>query len=396
MIKIKSAGRDSRLRAALALTSAYAVVAACGVAPAHADPSNCQAIPGLCDLTSNAPQSPIVVPTVAPLPEPTGIDRLRAASPDLSLWHFMGVGLIAFGLITLYGNRGKTGKSRTLNAGTARAGAYSSEKKTERSVGALMIGAGIISLAWALAGAAGLVVGGIVGGLIIASAVSSGSKSATMKSGYDQADAAWRQDVELAKLTAKLHQPNRAEFDPLGLGIAPPPAPPVQLPPEPMMNDADALRYARHGAHVELLPGSAAASLVARDGSWAPAEQAWIEACKAARLGDAEQRNSRIPGVNAVSEVFVPAADLARVEVLDNGDAAIVVRPRSLAVGTEQLAAVTPFLLRTARVRHAGAWVRAHADDTFVIVLSNRDLGAPDRTSGPAPADSPADDDEDW
>lgn len=397
MIKIKFEGRDTGFRAALALTSAYAVAAACTVAPAHADPSNCEAIPGLCDLTSNTPSTPpIVVPTIAPLPEPTGIDRLRAASPDLSLWHFMGFGLIVFGLITVYGNRDKSAKSRTLNPGTARSGAYAADKRTERSVGGLMVGAGIIALGYALAGITGLVVGGVIGGLIIASAVSSGAKAATTKSGFDQADAAWRQDVELAKLNAQLHQPNRSEYDPLGLGISPPPAPPVQLPPEPRMTDDDALRYARHGGHVELVPGSAAAALVARDGSWAAAAAAWIEACKAARLGGAEQRTSRIPGVSSTSEVFVPGADLARVEVLADGDAAVVVRPRSLAVGAEQLSSVTPFLLRTARVRHGGGWVRAHATDEYVIVLSNRDLAAAPETSGPAAAGSSADDDEDW
>ncbi len=395
MIKIKPSGRDTSLRGVLALSSACAVIAVCTAAPANADPSQCDRIPGLCDLTSNTPTAPpIVVPTLAPLPEPTGIDKVRSDMPDLSLWHFMGVGLILFGLITLYGNRDKAQSSRTMRPGTARAGAYSADKRTERSVGGLMIGAGIISLAWALAGAAGLVVGGVIGGLIIASAVSSGSKAATTKVGYEAADADWRQDVVNAKLAGQLHALDPAEYDPLGIGLTPPPAPPVQLPPEPRMTDEDALRYARHGGHVELLPGSAAASLVARDGSWAAAEAAWIEACKAARLGGAEQRTSRIPGVNTTSEVFIPGADLVRVEVLENGDAALVVRPRTLAVGAEQLKDTTDFLLRTARVRHAGGWVRAHATDEFVIVLSNRDLAAvPEQTSGPAPTGS---DDEDW
>lgn len=390
MIKIKSAGRDITRRAALALTSAYVVVAACGVAHAHADPSNCESIPGLCDVVSNTPSTPpIQVPTLAPLPEPTGIDKLRASSPDLSLWHFMGAGLILFGLIAIYGNRRKSSGSVTAAEGAVRA-----EAATESSVGGLMVGAGIISLGYGLGGVTGLVIGGVIGGLIILASVKTGSKSATAKSGYQQADAAYRQDLVNAELAGQLHHPDPAAYDPLGIGLTPPPAPPVQLPPAPVMNDEDALRWARHGGHVQLTPGSAAASLVARDGSWAAAEAAWIEACKAARLGGAEQRTSRIPGVNTTSEVFIPGADLVRVEVLTDGDAAVVVRPRSLAVGAEQLKDATPFLLRTARVRHAGGWVRAHADDTFVIVLSNRDLAAvPEQTSGPAPTGS---DDEDW
>lgn len=391
MIKIKSAGRDITRRAALALTSAYVVVAACGVAHAHADPSNCESIPGLCDLTSNTPTAPpIVVPTLAPLPEPTGIDKLRAASPDLSLWHFMGIGLILFGAITIYGNR----RHRSTGSVTAAEGAVRAEAATEGSVGGLMVGAGIISLGYALGGITGLVVGSVIGGVIILAAMKSGSRSATATSGYKQADAAYAQDVVNAQLAGQLHHPDPAAYDPLGIGLTPPPAPPVQLPPEPVMNDEDAIRFARMGGHVELLAGSAAAALVARDGSWTAAEQAWIEACKAARLGGAEQRNSRIPGVNTTSEVFVPGADLVRVEVLADGDAAVVVRPRSLAVGAEQLKDATPFLLRTAKVRHAGGWVRAHADDTFVIVLSNRDLtAAQEQTSAPAPTGS---DDEDW
>ncbi|MFL0242578.1 MULTISPECIES: hypothetical protein [Mycobacteriaceae] len=68
------------------------------------------------------------------------------------------------------------------------------------------------------------------------------------------------------------------------------------------MDDADALRYARMGGHVQLIPGSAAAALVARDGSWHAAETAWIAAAKQANVGAVELRSSRVPGVNGTSE----------------------------------------------------------------------------------------------
>ncbi|NOR99714.1 hypothetical protein [Mycobacteroides abscessus] len=392
MIKIKPSGRDISLRAVLTLSSAYAVIAVCTAAPAQADPSQCERIPGLCDLTSTTPQTPIVVPNVAPLPEPTGVDRLRAASPDLSLFHFLGVGLILFGLIAIYGNRRKVS-----GAVTAAEGAVRAEAATESSAGGLMVGAGIISLGYALGGVGGLVIGGVIGGLIIASAVSRGSRSATATSGYKQALVAWQQDTVNAELAAQMHRPNPAEYDPLGLGVAPPPAPKPVLPPEPVMTDDDALRFARVGGHVELIPGSAAAALVARDGSWHAAETAWIAACKAANLGSIEQRSSRVPGVNSTSEVWVPAADLVRVDVLAEGDAAVVVRPRGLNVGAEQLKGTNDFLRRTARIRHTGGWLWNHSDDTFTLVLSNRDLAAQEQSSGPEPAGSTAgDDDEDW
>lgn len=385
----------TRFGAAVTLAVAAAV---CGtVAPAAADPTptpgpqNCTAESGSLTVTCT-PVSYAPAPPAAPK---AGVAGFAERLPDISFWHVLGVGLILVGLITVYANRDKVQSSRTMRPGTARAGAYRADKRSERSAGWFGIGAGIIALGYALGGVPGLILGGVIGGLIILPSLKTGATADEAKGGYEQADAAWRQDIELAKLNAAMHRPNPAEYDPLGLGIAPPPAPPVQLPPEPVMNDADALRYARMGAHVELIPGSAAAALVARDGSWAAAESAWIAACKAANLGSVEQRNSRVPGVDRTSDVFVPGADLARVEVLNEGDAAVVVRPRSLAVGTEQLEKVKPFLLRTARVRHAGGWTRNHADDTFTLVLSNRDLAATEQSGGSAPS-APVDDIEDW
>lgn len=381
-------------------TAALAVATAvCGTAaPAAADPSPTPG-PQNCSVESGSLRVTCTPATFAPAPPAapkTGVEGFAANLPDISFWHFLGVGLILVGLITVYANRDKTSASRTMRPGTARAGAYRTSKRSERSVGWFGVGAGIIALGYALGGITGLILGGVIGGLIILPSLKTGAVADEARGGYEQADAAWRQDVELARLNAQLHRPNPAEFDPLGLGIAPPPAPKPVLPPEPVMTDDDALRFARMGGHVELIPGSAAAALVTRDGSWHAAETAWIAAAKQANLGSVEQRSSRVPGVNSTSEVWVPAADLVRVDVLAEGDAAVVVRPRSLAIGAEQLKSTTDFLRRTARIRHAGGWLWNHSDDTFTLVLSNRDLVAQEQTSGPESAGSSADDDEDW
>ncbi|KXP12499.1 hypothetical protein AXK57_19665 [Tsukamurella pulmonis] len=313
--------------------------------------------------------------------------------PDLGWSFWVGLAMIITGAVVYAVTKPAEPAGRDAHGPAA--GAARAEAGSEKAVAAFMIGAGIIAVGWGVFGIAGALLSAVIGVPIMLVGIKGDSHAEQATSGYRQADQAWQQDVVNAHLASQMQRPNPAEYDPLNLGIAPPPAPPVQLPPEPRMSDEDAVRWHRHGGHVELIPGSAAAALVARDGSWHAAESAWIEACRAARLGTTEQRSSRIPGVNGVSEVYVPAADLVRVEVLADGDAALVVRPRSLAVGAEQLADVTPYLLRTARVRHAGGWTRAHVTDEFVLVLSNRDLSAPEQTSptSTAPVD---DDDDEW
>jgi hypothetical protein len=270
-----------------AVTLAVTAVVCTTAGPALADPETCTVESGSLKVTC----TPVTYSPAPPAEPKTGVEGFAEKLPDLSFWHVLGVGLIVIGLIAVMGSRDKSSSSRTMRPGTARAGAYRSEQRSERSVGWFGIGGGIIALGYALGGVAGLILGGIVGGLIILSALKTGTVADEAKSGYDAADQAWRHDVEMAKLNAAMHRPNPAEFDPLGLGIAPPPAPPMQLPPEPVMTDDDALRYARMGGHVDLIPGSAAAALVARDGSWHAAETAWIAACKAANLGSNEERS---------------------------------------------------------------------------------------------------------
>lgn len=101
--------------------------------------------------------------------------------------------------------------------------------------------------------------------------------------------------------------PDPTDFDPLGLGLAAPKVPAALNPapiPEPRLTDEDARRYARYGYAVDYVPGSAFASLTARDGDWKAASTAWTAACQAAALGGTEMRKrlpgmSRIPGVDS-------------------------------------------------------------------------------------------------
>ena len=113
--------------------------------------------------------------------------------------------------------------------------------------------------------------------------------------GDEEAQARGRQiadDHRADQLRAAQSQwnPDPADYDPLGIGVAPPPAPAVQLPPEPVITAEDAQRFGKFGRAVDLVPGSANAVLIARDGSWKAAESAWNEACRAANLGRVEDR----------------------------------------------------------------------------------------------------------
>lgn len=194
--------------------------------------------------------------------------------------------------------------------------------------------------------------------------------------------------------------PDPTDFDPLGLGLAAPKVPVALSPapiPEPRLTDEDARRYARYGYAVDYMPGSAFASLTARDGGWKQAEAAWTAACQAAALGGTEMRKrlpgmSRIPGVDSHREVYVAPADLVRVIPQENGDATVVVKPRSIAVGADELNRAVPFFLRTGRLRHAGKFVREHTTDEYQLTVSNRDLTA---ESAALPAAATTDDD-DW
>lgn len=188
-----------------------------------------------------------------------------------------------------------------------------------------------------------------------------------------------------AERAALAQLPPRSEFDPLGLGL---PAPAVQVPQVAAAptNPEDLARYSALGAVVPWTPGTALASVMTRSGDIAPSRRAFAEACELGRLGD----------VDPESGVFTPAAEVVRVEpAAAQGDAALVIRPSSVMTGGDEIDRVRTLLERTARVRHAGPAVRAHATGEWIVVLSNRDLAALEPTSAPAETGND-DDDEDW
>ncbi|NOP95126.1 hypothetical protein [Mycolicibacterium fortuitum] len=188
-----------------------------------------------------------------------------------------------------------------------------------------------------------------------------------------------------AEAAARAQLPPRESYDPLGIGL---PAPDVHVPQvaAPSTDPEDLARYSALAAVVPWTPGTALASVMTRSGDIAAARRAFAEACELGGLGETD----------AETGVFTPAAEVVRVEpTADAGDAALVIRPRSVMTGGEQIDRIRTLLERTARVRHAGPAVRAHATGEWVVVLSNRDLAAQEQqTSEPAVAvDS---DDEDW
>ncbi|WP_109556534.1 hypothetical protein [Mycobacteroides chelonae] len=242
----------------------------------------------------------------------------------------------------------------------------------------------------------------VVGGILVAVLVVGWILANVFGTNDEKAQARGRQIAEAHQQRVQPAAPVQApaEFDPLGLGLAAPkmPAAPGPAPiPEPRLTDEDARRYARYGHAVDYVPGSAFASLAAPDGDWKAASDAWIAACQAAALGDTEMRKrlpgmSSIPGVDSHREVYVAPADLVRVIPLENGDATVVVKPRSVAIGADELNRAVPMFLRTARLRHAGEFVREHTTDEYLLTVSNREVAA----EQPAPASAPTSDDDDW
>lgn len=188
------------------------------------------------------------------------------------------------------------------------------------------------------------------------------------------------QQVQQARDAAAWQAPDPSTYDPMGLGVAPPPMPDPDLPAAPPTTDDDLKRYAAFGAVVPWQPGSAFAQVVARDGDIGRAEQAWTEACRAARLGETDTETG----------AFTPAAELTNVRnVVGSGDVELVVLPADLFTGDVQLNRVIRYLVRTARVRWSGQFEREHTSDKFVIRLSNTDPAA---QAAPAPQQqAPAD-----
>lgn len=192
-----------------------------------------------------------------------------------------------------------------------------------------------------------------------------------------------RRQAEAAQ-AALAQAPSRQTYDPLGLGL---PAPALQVPAVAAAPTAreDLARYAALGGVVPWTRGTALAAVMTRSGDIAPVRRAFAEACELGKLGE----------IDAETGAFTPAAAVVRVEpTADEGDAALVIRPRSVMTGGIEIDRIRTLLERTARVRHAGPAVRAHATGEWVVVLSNRDIAALEQAAAPAAPTS--DIDEDW
>lgn len=196
--------------------------------------------------------------------------------------------------------------------------------------------------------------------------------------------------AQMAAARATVPVPDPRDYDPDGIGLAPPRMPEPVMPERPPMSDADLRRYADFGAMIPWTPGTAFASVVSRDGDVAPAESAWFGATRAARFGDFDEEDN-----------FTPAATLVRVEQQNGEDVVLIVEPRDIFVTEQALNKTLPFLVKTAHVVSASAFTRDHDTGNYRTVLTNN--GAPaqqvsttaPQQSQPAPA-AHYNDDDDW
>lgn len=179
--------------------------------------------------------------------------------------------------------------------------------------------------------------------------------------GRQIAEAAHATAVQRAHEEAAAQVPPREQWDPHGVGLAPPPMPAPKLPPAPPTSPTDLARYAAFGDVVPWIEGSALAAVTAPNGDRSRAEAAFAEAVRTADLGTTDENGA-----------FIPDATLSSVRAyLDgSGDVELVAQPRDITIGEKELAKVTHYLLLTARVAGAGPWEREVETGRYMIRLS--------------------------
>ncbi|WP_249670206.1 hypothetical protein [Gordonia amarae] len=226
-----------------------------------------------------------------------------------------------------------------------------------------------------------LFVGGLVvfiGWVVIASRRDSAEEkqrraAGELARGRQIAEAAHAAAVQQAHAEAAAQMPDRSVYDPHGVGLAPPPMPQPKIPAAPATTPEDLQRYSAFGWAVPWTPGTAFAAAVSRSGNISRIEQAWVDACRLAGLGDNDEQG-----------VFTPDATVVRVNGIEgSGDAWVAVDTRDYTVGAKQLDSVRDHLLRTARVESATPFQRDAARDWFITVLS---MDAPVAPQATAPA----------
>ncbi|WP_255773531.1 hypothetical protein [Mycobacteroides abscessus] len=188
------------------------------------------------------------------------------------------------------------------------------------------------------------------------------------------------EQVQRAHAEAAAQMPPREQWDPHGVGLAPPPMPAPKVPPAPPTSPTDLARYAAFGDVVPWIEGSALAAVTAPNGDRSRAEAAFAEAVRTAGLGTTDENGT-----------FIPDATLASVRAyLDgSGDVEFVAQPRDLTIGEKQLAKITHFLLLTARVASAGPWEREVETGRYMIRLSMNAKAAQQQEQKPAEPEQP-------
>ncbi|MEX3656925.1 hypothetical protein ABFW09_29990 [Mycolicibacterium fortuitum] len=214
-----------------------------------------------------------------------------------------------------------------------------------------------------------VIVGGLIAWAVIAGLRSetadrekeaAGADAATLARGRAIAADHHAVHVQAARELAAEQMPPRETWDPHGLGLAPPPMPQPELPPAPPMSDEDLRRYATFGAYVPWETGTAFAQAITRSGDDAPIRSAWLQACQLAGLGETDPETG----------TFTPAATVAWIAAVGDGDVEISVDTRDYSIGDQQLNRVRPHLERTARVESASPFQRDAARDWFTTRLS--------------------------
>ncbi|SKE70550.1 Uncharacterised protein [Mycobacteroides abscessus subsp. massiliense] len=236
--------------------------------------------------------------------------------------------------------------------------------------GGLLFAAGIIAfIAWV-----------VIANLRESAAEKQQRGAAELARGRQIAEAAHAAAVQRAHAEAAAQVPPREQWDPHGVGLAPPPMPAPKVPPAPPTSPTDLARYAAFGDVVPWIEGSALAAVTAPNGDRSKAEAAFAEAVRTANVGTTDENGT-----------FIPDATLASVRAyLDgSGDVEFVAQPRDLTIGEKQLAKITHFLLLTARVASAGNWEREVETGRYMIRLSMNAKAAQQQEQKPAEPEQP-------
>lgn len=170
------------------------------------------------------------------------------------------------------------------------------------------------------------------------------------------------EQVQRAHAEAAAQQPDPSVYDPMGMGVAPAPVE-VQPVPAPPTDPEDLQRYATFNGVNAWTPGTAFAAVVARNGDWSRARNAWALACEQAGLTETDENG----------EVTLQA-ELTGLRTIGGDDDAVIlaIRPAGLHIAEKALDRVLPVLVVTAHVETASPFQREAASGLYLTTLRNR------------------------